>query len=287
MVRASTGGMKTVSFGGAAVSIWLGLASCGAFAQTATVIEAVNSVDHGSRTSGDSSPAHPGTSIRDGEDVWTGVKSLAELELSSTSITRLGANTTFNYSVASNTVDLQAGTLLFCKPKKAQQLQIKTAAVTAGIVGTTGFVSVQGEGGRKTYIIGLIEGHAIAFADGHPFPLGPGDALEFKPGTKPFSFAYDVPRFVRSTPLIKRFHSTLPNQPYVDAELVRYADDVSRGFIMAPSKAIDYTGDIPLLSTSAYDSAQNSQAGRSKPSVAPPPPTQSYSPGNYNNSSYH
>jgi len=209
------------------------------------------------------------------------------MRLPTTTITRLGANTIFNYTADSNTVDLQEGDILFCKPPSAPKLNIMTAAVTAGITGTTGFVSVHGVGNKKTYILGLIEGHAVAHADNHPFPLGPGDILEFKPGQKPFLFAFDVPRFVKSSSLLHKFSSPLPNQAAIDAELADYADDVGRGFIVPPSKSIDYSGDIPVLSTVAYSSAQNAQAQSTKSGSPPPPPlpTQPTSPrgsGNYN-----
>jgi hypothetical protein len=121
-------------------------------------------------------------------------------------------------------------------------------------------------------VLGLIEGHAIAHADEHPFLLGPGDILEFKPGQKPFMFSYDVPRFVKSSSLLHKFSSQLPNQAAIDKELADYADDVSRGFIVPPSSTIDYSGDIPVLSTVAYSSAENAQNGSQSSKSSPPPP---------------
>ena len=237
--------------------------------QAAKVTEAVNVVEHGSKESA-TTPATVGTPVRDGEYLETGVKSRAEILLPTASITRLGANTIFNYSVESNTVDLQAGTILFCKPKDAKQLNIKTEAVTAGIVGTTGFVRVHADKAHpKTYILGLVEGHGTATAGGKDFELGPGDILEFKPGFKPFVFAFDVPRFVKSSPLLTKFKGHLPNQPYIDAEIASYQDDVRRGFIQPPSHAIDYSGDIPVISTPAYDSAQHSEGQAQRPSGKP------------------
>ncbi|HEV3273032.1 MAG TPA: FecR domain-containing protein [Candidatus Methylacidiphilales bacterium] len=237
----------------------------------AKVTEAVNDVEHGSKESA-TTPVTTGTRVHDGEYIETGVKSRAELLLPTTSITRLGANTVFNYSVDSNTVDLQAGTILFCKPKDARRLNIKTEAVTAGIVGTTGFVSVHTDKAHQTtYIFGLVEGHATATAGGKNFPVGPGDVLEFRPGMKGVVFAFDVPRFVKSSPLFTRFHGHLPTQSEIDRELARYEDDVDRGFIQPPSQGIDYSGDIPLISTTAYDSALNAQ-GQPKGNAPPPPP---------------
>ena len=241
--------------------------------QAAKVTVAVNDVTHGKTSSGGSSAAGVGTLIHDGDYLETHAKSRAELQLPTTgaTITRLGASTIFNYSASSNTVDLQQGDILFCKPSNAQKLNIMTAAVTAGITGTTGFVSVQNTGKKTTYVLGLIEGHAIAHADGHPFPLGPGDVIQFTPGQKPFSYSFDIPRLVKSSPLITKFNSTLPNQSAIDKALAEYADDVSRGFITAPSNSITYSGGIPVLSGPAFSSAQNAQA-QGKGGTAPPPP---------------
>jgi FecR protein len=259
-----------------AVAFVLGMCPSLEADESAKVTEVFNWVEHGISDSA-TTPAAVGTAVHDGEYLKTGSQSRAEMLLPTASITRLGANTIFNYSVESNTVDLQAGTILFCKPKDARQLTIKTAAVTAGITGTTGFISVKGTESKKTYILGLIEGHATAHADGHPFLLGAGDILEFKAGSKPFLFPYEVPRFVKSSPLLTKFKGHLPNQSYIDRELASYADDVGRGFIQPPSHAIDYSGDIPILLTPAYDSAQNSQ-GQSKGGPPPPPPQQPYNP---------
>jgi len=262
--------MKTRRVTYLAVAFVLGISLSMKADQPAKVTEAVNLVEHGSKESV-TTPATVGTPVHDGEYLKTGVKSRAEMLLPTASITRLGANTIFNYSVESNTVDLQAGTILFCKPKDARQLNIKTAAVTAGITGTTGFVSIQGEGSKKNCIFGLIEGHAIAHADDHPFPLGAGDILEFRMGTKPFVFAFDLPRFLKSSPLLTKFKGHLPNQSAIDAALADYQDDVRRGFIRLPSHTIDYSGDIPTLATPAYDSALSTQ-GQAKGTPPPPPP---------------
>jgi hypothetical protein len=255
----SMGLMKTRHVSWLAFVCGLGLNALLRADPPAKVTEAVNDVVHG--TEEKKSPATVGTEVYAGESLETGSQSRAEMLLPTTSITRMGSNTIYNYSPDSNTIDLQAGTILFCKPKDARQLNIKTTAVTAGITGTTGFVSVQGNPNshQKTYIFGIVEGHATARANGQNFSVGAGDILEFKMPNKPFIFAFDVPRFVKSSPLLTRFKSRLPNQSEIDAELASYQDDVSRGFIQPPRSGIDYSTGIPILSTTAYDSAQSSQ----------------------------
>jgi hypothetical protein len=237
--------------------------------EAAKVTEAVNKVEHGTKDAV-TTPAKKGTEVYNGEYLKTGVESRAELQLPTTAITRLGANTIFNYSVGTNTIDLQAGTVLFCKPKDAAQLNIRTAAVTAAVLGTTGFVGVQGEGKKKIFRLGVIEGHVKANVNGQVFPLGAGDILQIGPDGRPFVFAYDVPKFVRTSPLLNKFHSALPNDKYIQAEIQSYEDDVKRGFIGAPLPQPQYWGEMPIaVPPNQYDAPHQAQpAGRTKP--APP-----------------
>ena len=273
--------MKTSRLGYWVMALALGIGLAVKADQPAKVTEVVNDVEHGSKKSG-KAPASVGTAVHDGEFLETGSKSRAAMLLPTTSVTRLGSNTVFNYFVESNTIDLEEGTILFCKPKTAQKLNITTAGISAGITGTTGFVSIHEVKGKTTYTLGIIEGHAFASAkDSPPFPLGSGDILQFTPGSKPFSFSFDIPRFVKSSPLLKGFKGTLPNQGAIDHALAEYADDVSRGFIVPPSNAINYDGPIPVLSTVAYSSAQNANQPRGGTAPPPPPPSGRGSPSTF------
>jgi hypothetical protein len=222
----------------------------------ATVTEAVNQVSHGSAESAATTPAKAGTVIEDGEYLKTGVKSRAELSLADQSITRLGANTIFNYSVANNEVDLQAGTILFSKPKDGKEMTIKTASVTAAIVGTTGFVSLR----NKALLFGLIEGRARVTVGGAVYPIGAGEILQLLPGGKPQVFFYDVPKFLATSPLVTKYHAPLPNQAYVDHEVASYGDSVARGFTAPPTQPYFVStveASVPLQPVPARDSAAN------------------------------
>lgn len=257
-----------------ALLIVVGPALAAGIDQTAKVTEAVNEVKYGPERSTEAHPAKTGTLLHDGEYVKTGKESRAELLLPSTSVTRLGANTIFNYSLATNEIDLQAGTILFCKPKDAkQQLNIKTAAVTAGIVGTTGFVQVTGQGSNKSYVFGLIEGKANAQADGKTFPIHGGQILKFTPGSAPQIFAFDIPKMVDTSPLLHGFKGHLPNQKYIDEAVNNYLDDEHRGFTQTSSvPTTNGVINIPGITIPAVDSAQNAQSHN------PPPPASRYSP---------
>src|SRR5476651_300398 len=80
-------------------------------------------------------------------------------------ISRMGANTIFNYSAANNEIDLQAGTILFSKPKDGKQLNIKMASVTAAVVGSTVLAQVK------------IDTHFVEANKGGNNDLGPFSAI--------------------------------------------------------------------------------------------------------------
>jgi hypothetical protein len=235
---------------------------------SATVTEVFNQVSHGSAQASGTSPAQTGTHIQDGEYLKTGVKSRAELSLANQSITRLGANTIFNYSVANNEIDLQSGTILFSKPKDGKEMIIKTAAVTAAIVGTTGFAQAHG----KALLFGLIEGHATLNVGGVSYPIGPGELLRLGANGKPELCFFNLPRFLATSPLITKFHSSLPNQLYIDKEVAKYNDFVGRGFVEPPTEPFfisDIDGSVPIVPIPARDSAGAALAIFNTP---PPPP---------------
>jgi mannose-6-phosphate isomerase-like protein (cupin superfamily) len=240
----------------------------------ATVTEAVNQVTHGSSQTADTSPAKAGTRLQDGEYLKTGVKSRAEIELATQSITRLGANTIFNYSVANNEIDLQAGTILFSKPKDGKQMNIKTASVTAAVVGTTGFAQVHG----NNFLFGLIEGHATLTIGGITYNITAGQILKFNPGAPPQIYSFNVPLFVKTSPLLTNFHHPLPNQPYIDKEIADYNDLVARGFIQPPTEPFfltDFEGAVPTVPVPGHDSAGNALHKFNTPPPPPPPPPNS------------
>jgi len=239
----------------------------------ATVTESVNEVTHGTSQSADTTPAKAGTAIQDGEYLKTGAKSRAELSLANQSVTRVGANTIFNYSVANNEVDLQAGTILFSKPKDGKEMTIKTASVTAAIVGTTGFASLV----NKVFIFGIIEGHATVVINGVTTKVVAGQVVRLPDGGKPQVIFYNLPLFLKTSPLLTKYQSALPNQVYIDKEVAIYNDFTARGFIAPPVDTYVITGfdgSIPVIPIPAHDSAANSlEMFNQPPKMLPPAST--------------
>lgn len=242
--------------------------------QAATVTESYNQVNHGPSQSTQAYPAKAGTQIHDGEYVKTGAASRAELKLSNQTITRLGANTIFNYSVATNEIDLQAGTMLFSKPKDGKQLNIKTAAVTAAIVGTTGF-------GKAPGMFGLVEGKANIVVNGQTFTLHAGQILLV--GPPPQIVNFDVPLFLKTSRLFTGFKDTLPNQKYIDQEIADYNDDVDRGFIRPPKPPYFTFNDQNGFPTIPFIGADSKGTALGVQNTPPPPQNNCYYSYSFNN----
>jgi hypothetical protein len=234
----------------------------------ATVTEAVNHVDYGASQSTDTNPAKVGTVLHNGEYLKTGTQSRAELKLANQTVTRVGSDTIFNYSVADNTVDLQSGTMLFSKPKDGKTMTVKTAAVTAAIVGTTGFVQKHG----NSVLFGLVEGHVTLNIGGTDYNLTAGEILKLTPGKPPQIFAFNVPLFLKTSPLITKFPKDLPNEGAINDEIADYNDLVGRGFIQNPEDPfylIDPAGYVPTTKLPGFDTA-----GQALGVANTPPPQQ-------------
>jgi hypothetical protein len=64
-----------------------------------------------------------------------------------------------------------------------------------------------------------------------PFRLGPGEMLVARPDGPPRMAQFDIPRFVKTSPLVKGFTAPLPNAAEVNRAIAAYETDERRGFI--------------------------------------------------------
>src|SRR4051794_4864183 len=80
--------------------------------------------------------------INNGTAVRTGIESRAELTFRDLTITRLGENTLFSFNEGTRNLDLGGGAILVHVPKDSGGAKITTAAITAGITGTTVMLEV-------------------------------------------------------------------------------------------------------------------------------------------------
>jgi hypothetical protein len=139
------------------------------------------------------------------------------------------------------------GAVLFSKPKNSGPIQLQSGAISGAITGSTGFIStvpMQGTGRSKgkgtTTIVGMLEGNihggsrwtdSAGKAHDTPFRLGPGEMLVARPDGMPRVAQFDIPRFVKTSPLIKGFKAPLPNATAVERVIADYEADDRHGFV--------------------------------------------------------
>jgi FecR protein len=250
-----------------------GLAS-GADLSQAVVRQKVNVVTLAPNLTSAAHPASEGAVIHDENVVRTGTESRAELEFTDLTLARLGSNSIFSFDAKERVMNFQKGAVLFSKPTNSGAIQLRSGAISGAITGTTGFIStvameglgktghINSNGKGTTTIIGILEGKVQGGShwtdsSGHehttPFKLGPGELLVSRPDGMPRMAQFDIPRFVKSSPLIKGFKAPLPNAAALDRAIADYEMDVRRGFVDQTNTRVSgnphtyaFVGQIPL-----------------------------------------
>jgi hypothetical protein len=134
--------------------------------------------------------------------VVTGDKSRAELKFNEGSVVRLGQFTVFTFKEGTRDLDLKQGSALMSVPKGMGRTNIKAAAVTAAITGTTVLFQVFDGFGAIYVYEGTVEG-----PNGQV--LGPGEVLIFENGNYRKE-KFDISQGVKSAGLFTKFTAS-PN----------------------------------------------------------------------------
>jgi hypothetical protein len=218
----------------------------------AVVRQKVNVVTLAPNLTAEPRPAAQGAVVRNENVVRTGVESRAELEFTDLTLARLGSNSIFSFDAQARAMTFTRGAVLFSKPTNSGAIELRSGAITAAITGSTGFISNVPLGGIRTgarspvtqkgntTLVGMLEGKLVGGAhwrDGRGreqttnFRLGPGEMLVAQPGRPPVIAQFDIPRFLRTCPLVTGFSHPLPNQLELDRAIAEYRADERRGFI--------------------------------------------------------
>lgn len=226
----------------------------GADLSQAVVRQKVNVVTVAPNLSGQAQPAGQGAVIHDENVVRTGTESRAELEFSDLTLARLGSNSIFSFDAKARAMNFTQGAVLFSKPTKSGPVELRTGAITAAITGSTGFISNVRSGGTKnaaaahtnskkqnsTTLVGMLEGKLHGGArwtdsGGHEhttrFHLGPGEILVARPDGPPRVAQFDLPRFIKTSPLVNGFSQPLRNMAELNRAVAEYKADERGGFV--------------------------------------------------------
>jgi hypothetical protein len=217
----------------------------------AVVRQKVNVVTVAPSLSAAARPAATGSVVQNQNVVRTGNESRAELEFTDLTLARMGSNSIFSFDAQARALEFTQGALLFSKPANSGRVEVRSGAITAAITGSTGFISNQPAAIMKTAkgkitsketttVLGMIEGHIKGSAAWHPpngaqrmfhFDLGPGEMLVAQGWRQPVVVQFNLPQFVKTSPLINAFTHELLNQPQLLKAMADYQIDERRGFI--------------------------------------------------------
>ncbi|MEW6304085.1 MAG: FecR family protein [Verrucomicrobiota bacterium] len=146
----------------------------------------------------------------------TGAASLAELEFTDASLTRVGPLSVFRFAPESSNFILEKGEGLFVFPKGKGGSAVSTPSFAAGILGTTVYVKAT----RSSLEYSCLEGRCRI----GPHILTPGEKLVIRGSRQAYTAPkqhFDIARFLQDNPLIAGFENKLPSLPLIEAEASR------------------------------------------------------------------
>ena len=134
-----------------------------------------NIVEHDTGDGKGATPAKASEKIFEKSKLSTSAASMAELTFADTSITRVGANTSFSFQSKERLVKLEKGTVLINTPPGAGGATVDCGGVTAAVTGTTFMASVDGNGNKMFVLLEGTEGMRVT-AGGKTTIVRPGQA---------------------------------------------------------------------------------------------------------------
>jgi len=216
-------------------------------------------------------PASVNDSVPEGMKVRTGAESRTELIFSDQTVTRLGANTVFDFRDGSRNLVLGEGALLLQVPESARGAKINSGGMAAAVTGTT----IVFESHPTHYKLLVLEGTGRLYRPGHfgdSVLLRAGQMVFGKPNTalsNPVDF--DIGRFLKTCRFITDF-PPLRSAPLMANEVEKQQRQKSEKTLIDTNLVIFGGGTLVSLvdpaRTDAIDRTMSAPA--TMPSTAPP-----------------
>ncbi len=201
------------------------------------------------------SPAKVNETIGGDAAVLTGNQSRAELVFNDRTVTRLGANTVFSFTNGTRDMSVDEGTILLQVPKGAGGANVRTAAITAAVTGTTVLIeNVMNRKGRKAYSKWIVlEGEmrvAIEGRLGESMVLKPGQMIILPPNAQnlPKPVSVDIRRLMKSSGLV-RFGEEPLEESELDSAVEEQDQQKTKGSLIESNLVILGKGTKVVLAT--------------------------------------
>jgi len=234
---------------------FLGFSAHGGPLTEARVTKIINRVQVVDPAKG-SHPAALHETIKDAIELKTGVKSRSELLFQDNTLTRLGPETSFSFKAGTRDMSLEKGTMLLQVPKGQGGAQIRTAAVTAAITGTTILMSYTP--GKAVKVL-VLEGSlrlSINGRFGDSVVLRPGRMVLMRPNAKkiPTPVLVDLKKIVQTSSLVKMSKNkggtaSLPSAALIENEILQQEHDKGTKSLIETDVVIHGSGTTAMNST--------------------------------------
>ena len=166
----------------------------------------------------DARPAAVNDRVAEDTAVRTGEQSRSELTFADLTITRLGANSIYNYNHAGRSVDLGGGSVLLRVPKDSGGASVRAPAVSVAVTGTTFILEAQRSGRSKLIVLEGSARLALRKSPKQSRNVRGGQMLDVPAGATTLSdpVNIDVNQVMQTHPLIVGF-PPLPSQGLITA----------------------------------------------------------------------
>ena len=181
-------------------------------------------------------PALINDRIHDEVGLKTGIKSRSELLFQDDTLTRIGPETTFNFTAGTRDLSLKQGTLLLQVPKGIGGAKIHAAAVTAALTGTT--ILAGHTPGRQVKVLVLEGSLRLSTTNGaDSIRLQAGQMLLMPPDAKRFPqpVTVDLRYVVQTSSLVKmakKGKRYLPSADLIENEIQKQDHARDQGMLI-------------------------------------------------------
>ncbi|MDX2225688.1 MAG: FecR domain-containing protein [Verrucomicrobiae bacterium] len=196
------------------------------------------------------SPAKINERVSAAETLKTGKKSRASLEFADKTIARVGANSVFSFKGDTREINLQTGSILFNSPSGKGGGQIRTAAATAAVTGTTIIVVATANGGFKMLVL---EGSGkVTMPNGYSTDLKAGQLSFILPGMTepPRVIEFNLGDLIKGSTLVNGFDENLSSTQKIETEVKAQDQKIAKGEVRDTGTLIgevDKKGNVKVL----------------------------------------
>lgn len=210
--------------------------------------------------------------VSDGTEVRTGVDGQSELTFGDRTLARLGGTTAFVFTRGVRQMELRSGAMLVRAPAAARGAEIRVAAATVAVTGTT--CLLEHNAGKYLKLV-VLDGTARMFLKrrlGESVLVKEGQLLMFHLGSTltslPNPVDVDIKRLMATSKLIRGF-APIGSEPSIDQGIADQTKEKTKGGLVETNLVIFGRGTMVSLVDPGTQEEQGAGAESATPEPAP------------------